>query len=97
MSRSEVISRLASHRDAIRQRFGVRSMALFGSVGRDEARDDSDVDLLVEFEGPSTARGFFDLKAYLEEVLGREVDLATRSMVGPALQRAIASELLRVA
>ncbi len=49
MKRSEVLETLAAHRDELRARFAVKSLALFGSVARDEATDTSDVDLLVEF------------------------------------------------
>ena len=48
MKRDEVLAILAAHREPL-QRLGVKSLTLFGSVARDEARPDSDVDLLVEF------------------------------------------------
>jgi len=52
MQRQEVLKILADHRDAMRQQFGVKSLALFGSVARDEATETSDVDLLVAFAHP---------------------------------------------
>lgn len=48
---------LAEHKPHLRQRFNVRDMALFGSVARGESRPDSDVDVLVEFEGSPTFDG----------------------------------------
>jgi uncharacterized protein len=54
MQRNEVLKILADHRDAMRQQFGVKSLALFGSVARDEATETSDVDLLVAFARPVT-------------------------------------------
>jgi predicted nucleotidyltransferase len=52
MKRDEVIRVLREHRGELREQFGVKSLALFGSVARDEATGTSDVDLLVEFERP---------------------------------------------
>ena len=54
MRRADVIARISARREELTKQFGVRSLALFGSVARDEARPDSDVDVLVEFEGPTT-------------------------------------------
>ena len=50
MQRDDVLKILAKHGDELRQQFGVKSLALFGSVARGEAMETSDVDLLVEFE-----------------------------------------------
>jgi len=50
-------------------------MAVFGSVARGVASIDSDVDILVEFEGALTFDRFMDTKFYLEDLLGRHVDL----------------------
>lgn len=97
MRRAEVVKLLAAHRDEIARRYGVRTIDVFGSVSRDDARPGSDVDLLVQFDERPTARRFFDLKAHLEELLGCEVDLATEKMLGAKLRRAIEPELLRVA
>lgn len=64
-------------------RFGIKSLAIFGSVARDEARLDSDVDILVEFSEPPTFRSYMKLKSHLEELLEREVDLADIDMLRP--------------
>ena len=53
MKRDKVVKILSEHRDELQQRFGVKSLALFGSVARDEATGISDVDLLVEFDRPT--------------------------------------------
>jgi hypothetical protein len=72
-------------------RFGVRRIALFGSVVRDEARQDSDVDVLVEFDGPVTLDRYMGVKFHLEDTLGSKVDLVTttglRSRIRPAVER----------
>ena len=69
MRRSEILQTLAARREDL-TRMGVKSMAIFGSVAIDEARPDSDVDILVEFQGPATFNGYMDLKFFLEDLLG---------------------------
>lgn len=90
--RQDEIIRLLSERQAEIQRFGVRSLALFGSVARDMAREDSDVDILVEFDGPPGFGRFMDLKFFLEDLLGRRVDLVTRKALKPRLRTRVEEE-----
>ncbi len=96
MQRDDALALLQAHRIEL-ERLGVQSLAIFGSVARDEARPDSDVDVLVEFRGPATFAGYLDLKRTLESLLGRPVDLATARAVKPALRRRIENDLRRVA
>ncbi|MEO5345751.1 MAG: nucleotidyltransferase family protein [Magnetococcus sp. YQC-9] len=93
MDRSQVARLLAEHQGYLRHEFGVTRLALFGSTARDEARVESDVDLLVEFEGRTTAHGYFGLLAYLEQLLGVEVDLATQAMIRPEFRSRIEKDL----
>jgi predicted nucleotidyltransferase len=95
MKKEEVIRRLTGHRQELAQ-FGVKSLALFGSVVRDEARPTSDVDLLVEFEGQATFDRYMNLKFYLEQVLGCRVDLVTRKALKPRLRPVVEEEALYV-
>jgi len=78
-------------------RFGVRFLALFGSVARDEAAGESDVDVLVEFDGPATFERYMGLKFHLEDLLGRRVDLVTRRALRQELRPAVEQEAIRVA
>ena len=73
------------------------SLAIFGSASRDELQEDSDIDVLVAFAGPATFDGYFGLKSYLEDLLGRNVDLATHAMLKPRLKANIEADLLHVA
>src|SRR5438128_8176174 len=76
MQRDNVLKILAEHRDELRQQFGVKSLALFGSVARGEATETSDVDLLIEFERPVGLFHFLTVQHYLEDLLGvAQVDL----------------------
>jgi hypothetical protein len=97
MTRDQTISLLTQHGAAIRQQYHVQRLALFGSIARDEAREGSDVDLLVEFDGPASFDRFMDLKFHLEDLLGSRVDLVTTKALGPQLRPAIEKEAIRVA
>jgi predicted nucleotidyltransferase len=76
MKRDNVPAILAAHRERL-QRLGVKSLSLFGSVARDEARPDSDVDLLVEFDRRGSLLQLLRVQHYLEDILGCSVDLGT--------------------
>ena len=98
MTRDEVLTILRSHYAEIAV-LGVTSLALFGSFARDEARPDSDVDLLVELDTKAHVGlfEFLDIKEYLEKLLGREVDLVPRQGLKPRLRPIVAREEIRVA
>lgn len=97
MNRTTILDLLNQHRDEVQRRFGTKRLALFGSAARDELRDDSDVDILVEFSGPATFDGYMDLKFFLEELLGRSVDLVTKDAVKPRMRLIIERDLIDVA
>lgn len=83
-TRDKVREVLQSHRSDI-DRFGVTKLSIFGSVVRGEERPDSDIDILVEFSDEAKKLGYFrkfmTLALFLENLLGRKVDLATPAMV----------------
>ena len=70
MKRSRAIELMRQSKDMLASRYGVREIALFGSVARDAAVESSDVDVLVAFDGPATSRRFFGVQFYLEDLLG---------------------------
>jgi uncharacterized protein len=96
MNRNQVLKILVDHREKLARDFGVKSVALFGSVVRDEATPASDVDLLVEFDGRPV--GLFHLSRtqhYLEAILGiPKVDLVLRDGIKPALKERILREAI---
>lgn len=95
--RDDIIAKLQASRH-VAERFGVAALSLFGSVVREDARPDSDVDLMVEFL-PGRPRGLFEfveLKHALEGILGRPVDLITAANVKPRLKQRILGEAVRV-
>lgn len=71
------------------KRAGVTRSSVFGSVARGEARDDSDIDLLIEFERKMTLLDLVGLEQDLEDVLGRKVDIVTRRSIYPPLKKYI--------
>ena len=97
MKKQNALHLLQDHKETIRQHFGVRHLSLFGSTVRDEAREDSDVDVLVEFDGPATADRYFGLQFYLEDLFGCPVDLVTDKALRPELRPYIEKEAIRVA
>jgi uncharacterized protein len=97
MRRTDVLRLLADHREEMVRHFGVRSLSLFGSMARDDARPDSDVDLLVDFDGPTTFDRHMGLLVYLEDLLGRRVDVVTVKGLKPGLGPLIEQDLVRVA
>ncbi|PSB18329.1 nucleotidyltransferase [Phormidesmis priestleyi ULC007] len=94
MRQHEALAILTNHQNTLKD-FGVKSLILFGSVARDEARIDSDVDLLVEFDRPIGLFTFVRLKRYLEEILESSVDLGTPDSLKPYLREPIFREAIR--
>ncbi|MCX7855684.1 MAG: nucleotidyltransferase family protein [Anaerolineae bacterium] len=78
------------------EQLGVKSLALFGSAVRGDLRPDSDVDILVEFDGPATFDRYMELKFRLEALLGRSVDLVTPRALKPRLRPYVEKEAIRV-
>jgi uncharacterized protein len=96
MNREDVAKLLAGHQAELK-RMGVKSLALFGSVVRGEARPDSDVDFVVEFEGKATFDGYLRIKQFLETLLNRRVDLVTQRAIKPRIRPGIEKEAVYVA
>lgn len=97
MRRDEALEILRAHREELRSRFGVSSLSLFGSVARDEAGPESDVDLLVEFERRTDLFEFVRLQIFLEELLGRRADVVTPDALRRQLRDRILGEAIHAA
>lgn len=97
MKREEVLDFLSARQAEIRRRFGVDSLALFGSVARGEAGPDSDIDLLVEFRETPGLREYMEFKFWLEERLGRRVDLIMRGALKDWARTSVEAEAILVA
>lgn len=86
MDRAEVLRLLKDHKPTLSARFGVTRLALFGSTARAVAGPTSDVDVLVAFDGPATSARYFGVQFYLEDLLGRAVDLVTEKALRERLR-----------
>lgn len=96
MRREAAISTLRSYLPVLKRDFGVRRIALFGSTARDEAREDSDLDILVEFAVVPTLPEFVGLKYFLEDRIGCRVDLVTPDALKPRMRPAVEREAVDV-
>ena len=96
MKRNEVVRILTEHQKELSEKYGVKSLALFGSVARDEANPKSDVDVLVEFNRPVGLFGLFALQDYLEALFGCPVDLGTPDSLKPRLRTKVLAECVYV-
>ena len=95
MKRDEVLSILNAHQAELHD-LGVKSLEIFGSVARDEAHRDSDVDFLVEFSIEASLFDLFRVRHYLEDLLGCDVDLGTLDALREHLREPILEDAIRV-
>ena len=96
MKRATALEILANNKAALVKRFGVTRLALFGSTARDAAETNSDVDVLVAFDGPATSARYFGVQFYLEDLFGCPVDLVTEKALRAELRPFIESEAVHV-
>jgi predicted nucleotidyltransferase len=97
MNRQAILERLRGEIAVLRNEFSVESLAVFGSVARDQAHDGSDLDILVKFQGRPTFDDFMGLKLYLEDLFGTKVDLVTPNALRPELRPEVEREAIHVA
>jgi hypothetical protein len=93
MKSAAIRSFLKENKALLRKRFKVKRIGLFGSRARGDERSGSAIDLLVEFSGP-VGWDFLDLKEFLEEGLGRKVDLVTYKALKPAMKAKVLREVV---
>ncbi|MBN4076912.1 nucleotidyltransferase family protein [Mariprofundus ferrooxydans] len=96
MKRSKSVQLLTKHKPVLCDRFGVTSLAVFGSTVRNTASAISDVDILVDFDGPATSERYFGVQFYLEDLFGCPVDLVTEKALRPELRPFIEKEAVHV-
>jgi predicted nucleotidyltransferase len=97
LTKKELENKLAAHRRELRK-MGVVSLAVFGSVARDESTPQSDIDLLVDFDREVGLFYLFEIQHRLEEIIGvPKIDLIQRGALHPALRDQILSEAVNVA
>lgn len=93
VTKADLLTLIADHQQQLKT-FGVKRFGIFGSFVRDQQNDESDVDVLVEFEpGRKTFDNFMQLAFYLEELFGRKVELLTPESLSPYLGPRILREV----
>jgi uncharacterized protein len=96
MNRDDILALLRQHKAELQRRFGVVRLALFGSRASERARQDSDVDVLVAFDGPASSAQYFGVQFYLEDLLGCPVDLVTEKALRPQLRPYVERDAIHV-
>jgi uncharacterized protein len=92
-SLAEIKSIVQSHKSELAEKYGVAEIGIFGSVVRGEAREDSDVDVLVEFNRPIGLFAFIDLEFRLQDLIGNKVDLVQKSGLKKFIGQRVLSEV----
>ena len=87
-----IIEKLEQIAPFAKRQFHLKTMGFFGSYATGEAKDDSDIDILVEFSDP-VGLEFFDLQEYLENELHKRVDIVTHAALRPQLKKAILQQV----
>ena len=96
LNRDDVLGLLREHKPIMKERFGISEISLYGSFARDEANDDSDIDVVVKFEGKPTAKTYFGAQFYIEDLSGRKVDLARRHELRKEILPYVDKDLINV-
>lgn len=96
MTLSEAKKLISTHNQELKK-LGVKSILIFGSVARNQARPSSDIDLLVEFSKPVSLFEFLEIKEFLERILKVRVDLVTEPALKAPLKEKILKEAIRAA
>jgi len=87
---------LAEHKNEIVEKYGVTGIGIFGSYLREEQKETSDIDILVEFKRPVGMLMFINLKNYLSDLFGVNVDLVMKKALKPRIGQRILSEVIYV-
>ena len=96
MNSNETLQLLREHKAELIKHYDVNHLSLFGSTARNQARANSDIDILVSFDGAATSSRYFGLQFYLEDLLGHSVDLVTEKALRIELRPYIEKEAIPV-
>jgi len=94
MRKEDIIKKLNEIIPIIKEKYYVKSIGVFGSYIRDEVREDSDLDILVEFSEPIGFFEFIRLENYLSEILDKQVDLISKKALKPVIKEEILKEVV---
>ncbi|MHC1610524.1 MAG: nucleotidyltransferase family protein [Candidatus Methanospirareceae archaeon] len=92
----EIKKVISNHKRELKEKYKVKEIGIFGSFVRGEAKEESDVDILVEFEEPIGFFKFLELEEYLSNLIGKKVDLVSKKALKPHIGKYILEEVVRV-
>jgi len=96
MNKNEALNVLGRIKPMLTRHYGVTRLGLFGSIVRGEGKPDSDIDIVVSFDGPATSYRYFGVQFALEDELGCQVDLVTEKAMRQELRPYIEKEIIHV-
>ena len=92
----QIYETLQQYLTKLQEQYQVKTLGVFGSYARGEATDNSDLDLLVEFQGDLTFDKYMDLKFFLEDLFEKKIDLVIRDDIKPQIREKILGETIYV-
>lgn len=95
ISKTEILKKITEHKKSLEDKFGVIEIAIFGSYARESATENSDIDVMVQLREP-LGWSFFDLTYYLEDLLGKKVDLLTDEVKTQRFWKYIKNDIIYV-
>ena len=94
---SEIKEILRKHKKELREKYKVKSIAIFGSYARGEQKETSDIDILIDYYEPISLLKLIELENYLSDLLGIKVDLITKNSIhNPYVRKSIEEDLIYV-
>jgi predicted nucleotidyltransferase len=96
MTKNEILTFLRDKKEFLVENYGVLSIGLFGSYARDEAREDSDIDIAVEIKSKNKVDNYFGLLHYLEDTLDKKIDLGIESSLKKIVKPYVQKEIIYV-
>jgi hypothetical protein len=91
----EIEGILKEHREILKDKYYVKRIGIFGSLSKGKQTSESDVDILVEFDGP-IGWDIVELNDYLEDLIGKKIDLVSTKALKPQLRENILNEVIYI-
>ena len=92
INKNDILNKLSDLKPILLRDYSVKQIGLFGSFSDDSYTEDSDIDLLVEFEKPIGWK-YFSLEIYLENIFGRKIDLVTKNALKEQIKDRILNQV----
>ena len=96
MTKDQLLTFLSLHKHYFEREYGVLKLGVFGSYAKDQARENSDIDIAVELKKEHKFKNFFSLQSYLEDHLHKKIDLGIESALKSPIREAVRNEIIYV-